>query len=55
MPPTARAMIKPLVSFYIGGMGTYYHALFCRYGFEENANLVRDLYNAAIASRRRRR
>jgi len=41
----ARAMIKPLVSFYIGGMGTYYHALFCRYGFEENANLVRGLYN----------
>jgi alkanesulfonate monooxygenase SsuD/methylene tetrahydromethanopterin reductase-like flavin-dependent oxidoreductase (luciferase family) len=41
----ARAMIKPTVSFYIGGMGVYYHALFCRYGFEENANLVRDLYN----------
>jgi alkanesulfonate monooxygenase SsuD/methylene tetrahydromethanopterin reductase-like flavin-dependent oxidoreductase (luciferase family) len=42
----ARSMIKPLVSFYIGGMGTYYHALFCRYGWEENANAVRDLYNA---------
>jgi alkanesulfonate monooxygenase SsuD/methylene tetrahydromethanopterin reductase-like flavin-dependent oxidoreductase (luciferase family) len=42
----ARAMVKPLVSFYIGGMGTYYHALFCRYGFQENADLVRDLYNA---------
>ena len=42
----ARAMIKPLVAFYIGGMGVYYHALFCRYGFEENANHVRDLYNA---------
>ncbi|HWP65097.1 MAG TPA: LLM class flavin-dependent oxidoreductase [Candidatus Limnocylindria bacterium] len=40
----ARAMVKPLVSFYIGGMGTYYHALFCRYGFKENADLVRDLY-----------
>jgi F420-dependent oxidoreductase-like protein len=40
----ARALVKPLVAFYIGGMGTYYHALFCRYGFEENANLVRDLY-----------
>ena len=40
----ARSMIKPLVSFYIGGMGVYYHALFCRYGFSENANLVRDLY-----------
>ena len=42
----ARSMIKPLVSFYIGGMGAYYHALFCRYGWEENANAVRDLYNA---------
>ena len=40
----ARSMIKPLVAFYIGGMGVYYHALFCRYGFQENADLVRDLY-----------
>jgi alkanesulfonate monooxygenase SsuD/methylene tetrahydromethanopterin reductase-like flavin-dependent oxidoreductase (luciferase family) len=43
----ARAMVKPLVSFYIGGMGTYYHALFCRYGWKENADLVRELYNAS--------
>jgi len=42
----ARSLIKPMVSFYIGGMGTYYHAMFCRYGFQENADLVRDLYNA---------
>lgn len=41
----ARAMLKPLVSFYIGGMGTYYHAMFCRYGFGENADRVRELYN----------
>jgi len=41
----ARSLVKPLISFYIGGMGTYYHALFCRYGFHENADLVRDLYN----------
>ena len=41
----ARSMIKPLVSFYIGGMGDYYHALFCRYGFRDNADHVRDLYN----------
>lgn len=41
----ARGIIKPLVSFYIGGMGTYYHAMFHRYGFGENADLVRDLYN----------
>jgi len=43
----ARGMIKPLVAFYIGGMGVYYHALFCRYGFKENADLVRELYNSS--------
>lgn len=41
----ARAMVKPLAAFYIGGMGTYYHAMFCRYGFADSANRVRDLYN----------
>jgi F420-dependent oxidoreductase-like protein len=41
----ARAMIKPLVSFYIGGMGTYYHDMFCRYGFRDTADRVRELYN----------
>jgi F420-dependent oxidoreductase-like protein len=42
----ARSMLKPLVAFYIGGMGTYYHAIFCRYGFQETADRVRDLYNS---------
>ena len=42
----ARAMIKPLVAFYIGGMGAYYHAMFCRYGFRETADRVRDLYTS---------
>jgi alkanesulfonate monooxygenase SsuD/methylene tetrahydromethanopterin reductase-like flavin-dependent oxidoreductase (luciferase family) len=40
----ARSFIRPTVSFYIGGMGVYYHALFCKYGFKDNADLVRDLY-----------
>jgi F420-dependent oxidoreductase-like protein len=40
----ARSLVRPLISFYIGGMGTYYHALFRRYGFAENADLVRELY-----------
>jgi hypothetical protein len=26
-------------------MGAYYHALFCRYGFAENADRVRNLYD----------
>jgi F420-dependent oxidoreductase-like protein len=42
----ARSMIKPTVSFYIGGMGVYYHSMFCRYGFGANADQVRDLYNS---------
>lgn len=42
----ARSTMKPMVSFYIGGMGTYYHDMFCRFGFKENADLVRDLYNS---------
>jgi F420-dependent oxidoreductase-like protein len=44
----ARSFVRPLISFYIGGMGTYYHALFCRYGFADNANLVRELYNTGM-------
>lgn len=40
----ARAMLKPTVAFYIGGMGTYYYETFCRFGFAENATQVRELY-----------
>lgn len=40
----ARAMVKPTVAFYIGGMGTYYYETFCRFGFAENATRVRQLY-----------
>ena len=47
----ARSLVKPLVAFYIGGMGSYYHALFCRYGFADNANLVRELYQAGDRAR----
>jgi F420-dependent oxidoreductase-like protein len=42
----ARGALKPMIAFYIGGMGKYYHAMFCRFGFQQNADLVRDLYNA---------
>lgn len=48
---SARMLVKPLVAFYIGGMGTYYHALFHRYGFGENADLVRELYQAGDRAR----
>jgi alkanesulfonate monooxygenase SsuD/methylene tetrahydromethanopterin reductase-like flavin-dependent oxidoreductase (luciferase family) len=37
---------RGLISFYIGGMGDYYHAMLSRMGFKENADHVRDLYAA---------
>lgn len=40
----ARSFVKPIISFYIGGMGVHYHRLFCRYGFRDNADQVRKLY-----------
>ena len=40
--------IKPMLALYIGGMGAkgknFYFDLACRYGFEEAANTIQDLY-----------
>lgn len=40
------AMARGAISFYIGGMGVYYHAMLSRMGFAENADKIRDLYVA---------
>jgi F420-dependent oxidoreductase-like protein len=42
----SHGMARGAISFYIGGMGVYYHAMLSRMGFAENADLVRDLYQA---------
>ena len=46
----ARALVKPFLALYIGGMGAkgknFYHDLACRYGFEDAANVVQDAYLA---------
>ncbi|MEM7033195.1 MAG: LLM class F420-dependent oxidoreductase [Chloroflexota bacterium] len=43
-----RDMLKPTLALYIGGMGArgknFYHDLACRYGYEEAANKIQDLY-----------
>lgn len=43
-----RNMIKPMLALYIGGMGArgknFYNDLACRYGFEEAAKKIQDLY-----------
>jgi F420-dependent oxidoreductase-like protein len=41
-------MLKPMLALYVGGMGArgknYYNDLACRYGFEEEAAKIQDLY-----------
>jgi F420-dependent oxidoreductase-like protein len=45
-----RDAVRSSMALYIGGMGSrernYYNQLFCRYGFEEEARLIQDLYLA---------
>jgi F420-dependent oxidoreductase-like protein len=44
------SLIKPMLALYIGGMGArgknFYNELACRYGFEEAARTIQDLYLA---------
>jgi alkanesulfonate monooxygenase SsuD/methylene tetrahydromethanopterin reductase-like flavin-dependent oxidoreductase (luciferase family) len=44
----AHDIIRPFVALYVGGMGSreknFYNALVTRYGFEEEAKEVQDLY-----------
>ncbi|MGA9595352.1 MAG: LLM class F420-dependent oxidoreductase [Acidimicrobiia bacterium] len=45
---SARNRIKPMLALYIGGMGAkgrnFYNDLACRYGYEESAARIQDLY-----------
>lgn len=47
---SARNRIKPMLALYIGGMGAkgrnFYNDLACRYGYEESAAQIQDLYLA---------
>jgi F420-dependent oxidoreductase-like protein len=44
----ARDLVRPVIALYVGGMGSrkqnFYNALACRYGFEEAAREIQDLY-----------
>jgi F420-dependent oxidoreductase-like protein len=45
-----RNLVKPFIALYVGGMGArdknFYFNLACRYGYEEAANRIQDLYLA---------
>jgi hypothetical protein len=40
--------MRPAIGLYVGGMGSrdknFYNQLMCRYGFEEDAKKIQDLY-----------
>jgi F420-dependent oxidoreductase-like protein len=44
----ARSLLKPQLALYVGGMGArgknFYNELACRYGYEEAARRIQDLY-----------
>jgi F420-dependent oxidoreductase-like protein len=46
----ARAAVRPHIALHVGGMGArgqnFYHALVTRYGYEEEADRIQDLYLA---------
>ncbi len=46
----ARAAVRPQLALHVGGMGArgqnFYHSLVARYGYEEEANRIQDLYLA---------
>jgi F420-dependent oxidoreductase-like protein len=45
---SARDAMRPFIALYVGGMGSrkqnFYNNLVCRYGFEEQAKTIQDLY-----------
>ena len=43
-PKAARDRERPHISFYIGGMGVFYHQYMHRIGFGEEADMVRKAY-----------
>lgn len=43
----ARARVKPVVAFYVGAMGDYYHAQLSRWGYGPEAQRIRDAWEQA--------
>ena len=41
-----RKQVRAHMAYYIGGMGTYYYDLFCRSGFQAEADAVREAWAA---------
>ena len=42
----ARRLLSGHIAYYVGGMGTYYYDLFTRYGYGEEATLIRQAWSS---------
>ena len=40
----AKDLIRNHIAYYVGGMGTYYYNLFCRYGYRRESDKVREAW-----------
>ena len=40
----AEDSVRTHIAYYVGGMGTYYYNLFCRYGYQDEAGKIRDAW-----------
>ncbi len=47
----ADASVRGHMAYYVGGMGAYYFNLFCRYGYEQEAQDIRDAWAAGDRSK----
>ena len=41
-PEEARALVRAHIAFYVGGMGAFYHRMMLRFGWEEEAERIRQ-------------
>ena len=41
-----RRLLAGHMAYYIGGMGDYYHRLFCRYGYREECDRIREAWQS---------
>lgn len=50
-PEESKRVVRDLIAYYVGGMGTYYASALSRYGFEEEVKTIRDAWASGNKSK----
>jgi F420-dependent oxidoreductase-like protein len=50
-PEESKRVVRDLIAYYVGGMGTYYARSLSRWGFEEEAKTIRDAWSSGNKSK----